>query len=229
MLARNRRVGRPDVLAAGADAPRGPRQHHDVRAYGGVRPSPAGSSSERVRHVSADALLRGRRPIAAWERRRGPQGEPAEDRFASLPSPPTSCGGRGLTGCSSSASHTLQMMRYSIFFEKLRPFWMPGRLGPLGDLMLWMVIAWLYCVGVLFPRDPHGEADRCSVRHCGLPEEGLLLALAALVFGQIILTWASGVDPVFFEVVSQSTGMICAFVGYALVSGELSPTRSGRP
>ena len=120
------------------------------------------------------------------------------------------------------------MMRYSIFFEKLRPFWMPGRLGPLGDLMLWMVIAWLYWVGSYPPAPPHGEADRCSVRHCGLSEEGLLLALAALVFGQIILTWASGVDPG-FEVVSQSTGMICAFVGYALASGELSPTRSGRP
>lgn len=114
----------------------------------------------------------------------------------------------------------LQMMRYSIFFEKLRPFWMPGRLGPLGDLMLWMVIAWLYCVGVLFPRTPARRSGSLFGPPLRLPEEGLLLALAALVFGQIILTWASGVDP--FEVVSQSTGMICAFVGYALVRGAVS-------
>jgi hypothetical protein len=111
----------------------------------------------------------------------------------------------------------LQMMRYSVFFENARPFWMPGRLGPIGAMMLWLVIAWLFCTGALFP----GKGTRRSGALFGpplrLPEEGFVLALAAMVFAQVIVTWVSGVDP--FEVVSQGAGLICACVGYFLVRG----------
>ena len=88
-------------------------------------------------------------------------------------------------------------------------------------MMLWLVITWLLCAGVLFP----GKGARRSGAVFGpplrLPEEGFVLALAAMVFVQVIATWVSGVDP--FEVVSQGAGLICACVGYFLVRGCVFP------
>ena len=117
----------------------------------------------------------------------------------------------------------LQMMQYSVFFEKARPFWMPGRLGPLGAMMLWLLVAWLSCSGILFPHK--GARRRGSVfgPPLRLPEEGFVLALATMVFLQVIVTWASAVDP--FEVVSQAAGLICACVGYFLVRGCVYQTQ----
>ena len=113
----------------------------------------------------------------------------------------------------------LQMMGYSVFFEMARPFWMPARLGQLGAMMLWIVIAWLYITGVVFPGKRMQRSRSVFGPPLRLPEEGFVLALAAMVFLQIIATWVSGVDA--FEVVSQATGLICAFVGYFLVRGSV--------
>ena len=113
----------------------------------------------------------------------------------------------------------LQMMQYSVFFEKARLFWMPTRLGELGIMMLWVVIAWLYGTGVLLPEKGMRRSGSVFGPPLRLPEEGFVLALGAMVFVQIIATWVSGVAP--FEVVSQAAGISCAFVGYFLVRGSV--------
>ena len=61
----------------------------------------------------------------------------------------------------------LQMMRYSVFFENARPFWTPGRLGPLGAMMLWLLITWLLCTGVLFPGKGARRSGAVFGPHCG--------------------------------------------------------------
>ena len=40
----------------------------------------------------------------------------------------------------------LMVMRGSVFFQLMRPFWMPGRFGPALHLMVWLTLVWVIVV-----------------------------------------------------------------------------------
>lgn len=79
----------------------------------------------------------------------------------------------------------LMFMGSSIFFEKARMFWAPGRLGPLLLTFVWLVIVWVVSTDLLF-----GSGSRRSrptpFGPRMLPEELILVLIGALVlFGAV--------------------------------------------
>ena len=55
----------------------------------------------------------------------------------------------------------LQFFRQSVFFEELRPFWIPGRLTTVEVTTLWLILVWAVCTGWLLPsRRAAGDSAR---------------------------------------------------------------------
>ncbi len=89
----------------------------------------------------------------------------------------------------------LQVMRESIFFGTVRPFWVPGRFVHDGVIILgWIALAWAWCAY----RSNAGAQRRSAVSRWQpvriLGEEYLLLALAALVVGKLMWGAAAPTD-----------------------------------
>ena len=118
----------------------------------------------------------------------------------------------------------LQVMRESVFFGGLRPFWMPGRLGPNGAILLWLVLAWTW--SVLRSRSYGRSREMAEVRDRPriLPEEYLLLALAALVLGKLVWSGPGPVDT--STLMDQFAPWALLLVGYCLVRGVVSRSTS---
>ena len=73
----------------------------------------------------------------------------------------------------------LQVMRMSVFCDELRPFWMPGKLKPLGGArLIWLI--WRGLGRSFAPKkgDPPGDAPPTVKGRVFLPEEWILVALA---------------------------------------------------
>lgn len=111
----------------------------------------------------------------------------------------------------------LQVMRVSVFFGDLRPFWVPARLGANGLMLLWLVLAWAWTVHRSRARKRSPGLSE-NARHARLlPEEFLLLALATLVLGKLV--W-SGVGPADTQtLLGQFAPWAFLLSGYWLIRG----------
>jgi hypothetical protein len=117
----------------------------------------------------------------------------------------------------------LQVMARSVFFWEVRPFRMPVALGTNGVILMWMVLAWVWCY--LRTREHEAELRMAAPleRRRILPEEYLLIALAVLVVGKLL--WGSLVALDTDILLGQFAPWGLLLAGYVIVRGVVR--RSG--
>ncbi|HET6496187.1 MAG TPA: O-antigen ligase family protein [Thermoleophilia bacterium] len=112
----------------------------------------------------------------------------------------------------------LMVMGESVFFNRMRPFWIPGRLEPQTHIFVWLCIVWvLIVVGAR-----RGDTARTGPFGPGrlLPEETPLLLIAALIAVQAIVAGAGSGD--FAAGVFSAADLAYLVIGYLLVRGIAS-------
>lgn len=111
----------------------------------------------------------------------------------------------------------LMLMGPSVFFDRMKIFWVPGRFEPSVLIMVWLAIVWALSRGVLRGRRTRPAMTTSSrrARIAVLPEEAAVAALAALVLVHVVAGFISTVD------LAGSAGaaatMLYMVVGYVLV------------
>jgi hypothetical protein len=81
----------------------------------------------------------------------------------------------------------LQVMKYSLFSENIKPLWIPGGWEDNYNIIVWMALAWAWCVYSASARAGLTESVRRRPRHGFFVEEYLVLALALLTLGKLLL------------------------------------------
>ena len=110
----------------------------------------------------------------------------------------------------------LLFMNYSVFFDRMRLFHTPGRLPQYVLLALWMLIVWVAATGrVRLGGGPDSTGSASLIRHSFLPEELGVLALSALVLGNIAVDSVRTAD--FAGSFGRGLGMLSMVLGYFLV------------
>ena len=112
----------------------------------------------------------------------------------------------------------LMVMRGSVFFENMKPFWMPGRLDPVTLVMVWLVLVWV----VTIARRSRSDGTPVSLFGVGriLPEELPLIGIAVLIGVHVATAFASSGD--LATAASQASGVFYLVLGYVLVRGIAS-------
>ncbi len=108
----------------------------------------------------------------------------------------------------------LMLMGQSVFFTRMRPFWMPGRFEPQTHIMGWLFFVWL--VIVVFSRREKDEQRAWFGPVRLLPEEIPLALIAVVVAVQAAAAAAGGGDPM------AAKDLLYLLVGYLLVRGIVS-------
>lgn len=117
----------------------------------------------------------------------------------------------------------LQVMRESIFLVNLRPFWFPARLGIEGSILVWVVLAWAWCV---VRSRTAGHSSEATLRRSArlLPEEYPLVALAVLVLAKLLWGGIGSADTQTLLDRFATWGLLLA--GYWLVRGVVRRSSS---
>lgn len=113
----------------------------------------------------------------------------------------------------------LMTMYYSIFFDGLKPFWLPYQWSEVSDhMMFWLVVTWIIYFDLLLPerRRSVGERRLLGPRLSG-PEELVLLAFLGYMLLRVGLTAVQHMD--LGSAISQARVPLYAFVGYFLLRG----------
>ena len=112
----------------------------------------------------------------------------------------------------------LMFMSFSVFFDKLKPFWVPGRFSPADHLMLWLVITWVLYFDLLLPKRLRTLRERQLFGpRLSRPEEAVVVGLAGYVVVQIVMTALHymGLGSALFE----AEPFLYLMVGYFLLRG----------
>jgi hypothetical protein len=110
----------------------------------------------------------------------------------------------------------LMIFRQSVFFEDVRVFWVPGRFSTVTMTMLWLIAVWAICAGVLLPGWRRSKQERQPLfGPRPLPEELVLVALAAVVAVGVLLTSLRHGD--LTATLGEASGLVYMVVGYVLV------------
>lgn len=108
----------------------------------------------------------------------------------------------------------------SVFFQNAKPFWMPGRLSQVTLIMIWLTIVW----GITIMRRSGPDGEGAPVGPFGparvLPEELLLMAIAALVAVHTFSAFSASGD--LMGAMTLAAATIYSLVGYLFLRGILS-------
>ena len=109
----------------------------------------------------------------------------------------------------------LMVMRGSVFFEKMKPFWTPGRFDPVTLIMIWLVLVWI----VTILRRSRLDGSPVAVFGSGgiLPEELPLVGIGILVVVHTIGAFAVSGD--LANAVSLASETSYLLLGYLLLRG----------
>ena len=111
----------------------------------------------------------------------------------------------------------LMVMGEAVFFDRMRPFWTPGRFLPETHIMGWLFVVWvLVMIGRVKGRTQAGPLGPGRL----LPEEVPLLLIAALVVVHVVIAALPTVD--IGTGVAAGMDMIYLLLGYLLVRGIVS-------
>ena len=119
----------------------------------------------------------------------------------------------------------LMLMAFSVFFDELKPFWMPGRLDMNTHIMIWLTIVWLICTGQVPLRPGRAREKRPFGPPLSMPEEAAVLAILLLTVISIALTGLRYED--MLTAVETAVPMLYLLAGYFMVRGIIS--HSSRP
>ena len=115
----------------------------------------------------------------------------------------------------------LMFISRAVFFEKMKPFWMPSRLAPVDLVMIWLLIVWVVYRDVLLP--PHERPLRIAKpsrsRLFGW-EETILVLVGLLTLTNVFVTASRYGD--FVSALGQSRGVFYLLLGYVLVRDMFS-------
>ena len=117
----------------------------------------------------------------------------------------------------------LMVMKGSVFFQNLTPFWKPGRIAPVTLMMGWLVLVWIVTIARRSRLDdsPIGPFGISRI----LPEELPLLGIAVIIGAYTIVSFAATGD--LANAASLAAPTFYLFLGYLLVRGTVSrATRS---
>ncbi len=114
----------------------------------------------------------------------------------------------------------LMNMYYSVFFDRLKPFWLPGRFEPADHMMLWLVATWIVYFDLVLPRRRRAVRERRRLGpRLSAPEEIVLVAVAAYSLVKIGTTAVQYMD--LGTAISQARIPLYMFAGYCLLRGIL--------
>jgi hypothetical protein len=114
----------------------------------------------------------------------------------------------------------LMFMRSSVFFENARPFWIPGRFSPDTHVVLWLIVVWLVCTNIIIPAKPGAARIRPFGHRLSLPEEALIVVVAAYGVLQVAVTIVQNGDA--SRAFGEAQGFVYLFLGYFLVRAIVS-------
>lgn len=110
----------------------------------------------------------------------------------------------------------LQVMQESVFFENIKPFWVPGRIGGKYLILVWMVVAWAWVVYRTEDQEWNDGAATWRPRRI-LLEEHVLMGLAMLVLTKLLWGDISATDTK--TLTDQFALWGLPMLGYGLVRG----------
>lgn len=114
----------------------------------------------------------------------------------------------------------LMNMYFSIFFEGLKPFWVPHPENPADHMMFWLVVTWIIYFDLLLPgrrravRERHPFGPRLSP-----PEEVVLVGFVAYMLLKVATTAVQHMD--LGSAFGEARVPLYAFAGYFLLRGVL--------
>lgn len=114
----------------------------------------------------------------------------------------------------------LMNMYFSVFFERLKPLWIPGRGTPADAMIFWLVVTWIVYFDLLLPRRRRSlrETRLFGPRLSG-PEETVLIGFAAYTLFKVGTTALRYMD--LGSALGEARLMLYIFVGYFLLRGIL--------
>lgn len=110
----------------------------------------------------------------------------------------------------------LMVMGSSIFFDRMRPFWVPGRLPPETHIMGWLVAAWVVIIWTGRRRTGLREVGVFGAARL-LPEEIPFLLVAGLLIMHTLGVFATGGD--LGAAAATASGFSYILLGYLVVRG----------
>lgn len=114
----------------------------------------------------------------------------------------------------------LMDMYYSVFFDRLRPFWVPSQWMPADHMMFWLLVTWILYFDLLLPgrwrsvRERHLFGPRLSA-----PEEIVLVGLAGYMLFKVGTTAVRYMD--LGTAIGEARIPLYVFAGYMLLRGIL--------
>jgi hypothetical protein len=108
-------------------------------------------------------------------------------------------------------------MGSSVFFERVRIFYVPGRIDVYALQTIWLVVVWAFATGRILPDRFAPPMPRVGTRPGPrlLIEEYALLAIGAIALGHIVVESMATGD--FAASLSRGFGVVSMVVGYFLV------------
>ena len=114
----------------------------------------------------------------------------------------------------------LMDMFYSVFFDSLRPFWVPSSWEPADNMMFWLLVTWIIYFDLLLPRSRRSAGDRHLFGpRLSAPEEIVLAGFAAYMLLKVGTTAVRYMD--LGTAIGEARIPLYVFVGYVLLRGIL--------
>lgn len=115
----------------------------------------------------------------------------------------------------------LMDMYYSVFFDRLRPFWVPSSWEPADHMMFWLLATWIVYFDLLLPRRRRSAGDRRLFGpRLSAPEETVLVGFAAYMLFKVGTTAVRYMD--LGAAIAEARIPLYVFAGYLLLRGILS-------
>jgi len=115
----------------------------------------------------------------------------------------------------------LMDMYYSVFFDRLKPFWVPSEWTAADHMMLWLVVTWAIYFDLILPgRRRSVRERRLFGPRLSAPEEIVLVGLAAYMLFKVGTTAVRYMD--LGTAIGEARIPLYVFAGYLLLRGVLS-------
>ena len=114
----------------------------------------------------------------------------------------------------------LMNMYFSVFFDRLKPFWVPGSWQPADHMMFWLVVTWILYFDLALPSHRRVIRERRLLGpRLTMPEEAVLLVVVGYMLLKVGTTAGHYMD--LGTALSEARTSLFMFLGYFLLRGIL--------